>query len=221
MSTTFPELKNSSDNPSLVRKILEAVAFIAPEGAPEITALTDATGALQAIPATYLPCGLVTPDGYTFGSDTETADVEALGYAQPVRRDVTGQTRTVQFTALETYRRQLLELAYGMDLSGVEQGTNGEITFDHPDRPLQRYYRLLIIGRDGAGSGEWFRGKWFPRTSITDFPEEVWSSNDPTQYQIQVSTYVDDEIGTGERDFIAGAAALANKAKLGFTQATP
>lgn len=221
MTTPFPELKASSDNPSLVRKILEAVAFIAPESAPEITALTDASGALQTIPTDYLPVGLVTPDGYTFGRETEVEDVNALGYSAPVRRDVTGQTRTVGFTALETYRRQLLELAYGVDLSAVEYGANGEVTFDHPDRPEQKYYRLLVIGRDGSGSGEWFRGKWFPRASITDFPEEVWSATDPTQYEIQLSTYVDDVLGTGERDFIAGAAALANAEALGFTAPTP
>jgi hypothetical protein len=211
MTTNFPELKTSSDNPTLVRKILEAVAFIAPEDAPEITALTDASGALQTLDEAYLPVGLVTPDGYTFGGDTTTEDVEALGYTAPVRTDITGQTRTVAFTALETYKKALLELAYGLDLSGVTQSAGGEITFDHPDRPLQRFYRFLVIGRDGSGSGEWFRGKWFP--------EEVWSSGDPTQYPITVSTYVDDVIGTGERDFIAGAGALAAATQLGFAQA--
>lgn len=217
-TTSFTDLKASADNPNLVRKILEAVAFLAPEDAPEISALTDATGALQVLDESYLPVGLVTPDGYTFGGDTTTEDVPALGYTAPVRTDITGQTRTVAFTALEAYKRTLLELAYGIDLSSVVQGANGEIVFDHPDRPLQRFYKLLVIGRDGSGSGEWFRGKWFPRASVTSFPEEVWSSGDPTQYPITVSTYVDDVIGTGERDFIAGAAALASKTELGFAQ---
>lgn len=216
----FTDLKNSSDNPNLVRKILEAVAFVAPEDGDEISALTDATGGLVAIPTNYLPVGLVTPDGYTFGDDTTTEDVAALGYTSPVRTDITGQTRTVAFTALEALKKSLLELAYGVDLSGVTQSASGEIVFDHPDRPLQRFYRLLVIGRDGSGSGEWFRAKWFPRASITSFPEEVWSSADPVQFPITLSTYVDEEVGTGERDFIAGAAAVTAASALGFAQAT-
>lgn len=217
---SFSEVKAAADNPSLVRKILEAVAFLGPEDAPEIESLTDTNGALKAIPEAYMPVGLVTPDGYTFGGDTNTEDVEALGYSAPVRTDVTGQTRTVSYTALETLRRSNLELAFGMDLSGVTQGANGEIVIDHPDRPLQRFYRLLVIGRDGSGNNEWFRGKFFPRCSITSFPEEVWSAADPTQAAITLSTYVDDVVGTGERDFIAGKGALGAKTLLGFTQAT-
>lgn len=212
-------MKSQADNPSLVRKILEAVAFLGPEDADEIESLTDSNGLLKTIPTDYKPVGLVTPDGYTFGGDTNTEDVEALGYSAPVRTDVTGQTRTVAYTALETLRRTNLELAFGMDLSGVTQGANGEIVIDHPDRPQQRFYRLLVIGRDGSGSGEWFRGKFFPRCSITSFPEEVWSAADPTQAAITLSTYVDDVMGTGERDFIAGKGALAAKTQLGFTQA--
>lgn len=213
---TFDEIKQTADNPNLVRKILEAVAFLAPEDAPAIDALTDTAGALVTLPTDYLPVGMVTPDGYTFGRETETADVPALGYAQPVRTDITRATRTVSFTALEAYRRQLLELAYGIDLSGVAQGSNGEITWDHPDRPLQRYYRLIVIGRDGAGDRQWFRGKFLPRVSISEFPEEVWNAEDPTQYEITLATYVDDVIGTGERDFIAGPGALAARTALGF-----
>lgn len=218
---SFAEIKTAADNPALVRKILEAVAFLAPEDAPEISSLTGAGGVLTAIPATYLPVGLVTPDGYTFGRDTNTEDVEALGYASPVRTDVTSATRSVGFTALEAYRRTLLELVYGLDLSTVEASADGELTWDHPDRPMQQFYRLLVIGRDGGGNREWFRGKWFPRVSITEFPEEVWSAADPSQYEITLNCYVDDVIGTGERDFIAGTGSAANIEAMGFLPNTP
>ena len=218
---SFAEIKTAADNPALVRKILEAVAFLAPEDADEIEALTGVGGVLTAIPTTYLPVGMVTPDGYTFGRDTTSEDVEALGYASPVRTDITGATRTVGFTALEAYRRTLLELVYGLDLSTVEADVNGELTWDHPDRPMQRYYRLLVIGRDGGGNREWFRGKFFPRVSISEFPEEVWSAADASQYEITLSTFVDETIGTGERDFIAGTGSAANITAMGFLPNTP
>lgn len=200
---TFAELKTAADSPTQVRKVLEAVAFMAPEDAPTIDALTDEVGALQTLPSEYWPVGLVTRDGYTFGGDTETDAVDALGYAQPVREDITSYTRTVTFTAYEVFRRNLLEVVYGMDLSHVVPGANGEIRFDRPALPEQRFYRLVVIGKDGAGEREVYRGKHYPRVSVTSIPEEAWST-EALRFEVTLSTYVDDELGTGEREFIAG-----------------
>lgn len=221
--TTFQTLKTAADNPTLVPKILGGMAFMAPEDAAPITLLTSpgATGGIiQTIPTDYWPVGLVTPDGYAFGGDTNTEDVDAFGYAAPVRTDIISATRTVGFTALEKWKRNLLGLCYGMDLSQVKQRLSGEIVFDHPDRPIQQFYRLLIIGQDGSGAKEWLRGKWFPRVSVTSLPEETWSGSTSDQAKIELSTYVDDVIGTGERDFIAGRGAKAAAAALGYTQDT-
>lgn len=214
---TFAELKTTADSPTQVRKVLEAVAFLAPYTADAIDALTDVSGALQTLPADYVPVGLVTKDGYTFGGDTTTEPVDALGYAQPVREDITGYTRTVTFTAYEVFRKDLLSLVYAMDLDAVTQAASGEITFDRPTLPEQRFYRLIVIGKDGAGATEIYRGKFFPRVSLTSIPEEAWN-NQALQFPVTLSTYVDDVLGTGEREFIAGPGAAADTG-LGFTPA--
>lgn len=206
---TFAEIKSSADNPQGARKQLEIVAFLAPETAAPIESLTDGTGALQAIPEEYLPVGMISPDGITWGADTNVEEVEALGYSAPVRRDVTSVTRTVAFTALEAYRSNLMGLVYGMDLSAVAMSATGEVSFDLPDRPADIRYRFLAIGRDGSGDSEFFRGKFIPSVAISEFPEEVWSANDPTSYPITLSTFVDDELGTAQREFLAGPGALA------------
>lgn len=219
---TFASIKTAADSPTQVRKVLEAVAFLAPEATAAITSLTTADGVLSAIPNGYIPVGLVTRDGYTFGGDTETEAVDALGYAQPVREDIVGYTRTVTFTAYEVFRKDILALAYGMDLSAVSQAlASGEITFDRPAIPEQKFYRLVVIGKDGSGDNEIYRAKFFPRVSLTSIPEEAWNS-EALRFEITLSTYVDDVLGTGEREFIAGpgADAAATRTALGFVQAT-
>lgn len=210
---TFAEIKNAADNTDNVRKVLEAVAFLAPMSAAVIDSLTDETGALVALPNDYLPVGLVTRDGYTFGGDTETTAVDALGYASPVREDIESYTRTVSFTAYEVYKRNLLELAYGMDLSEATVGDNGEIVFDRPTLPNKTFYRLIVIGKDGSGANEIYRAKLFPKVSITSIPEEVWGT-DALSFSVTLSTYVDEEEGTQEREFIAGPGVVP--ADLGF-----
>lgn len=212
---TFAEIKNQADSPKQVRKVLEAVAFMAPEDADFIDTLTDESGALKSLPADYFPVGIVTRDGYTFGGDTETEAVDALGYAQPIREDITGYTRTVTFQAYEVFRKEILALAYGMDLDTVTQAVNGEIVFDRPPLPEQRFYRLVVIGKDGSGDKEIYRGKGFPRVSVTSVPEEAWNT-EALRFEITLSTYVDDEIGTGEREFIAGPGAQGDSG-LGFS----
>ncbi|MFF5793680.1 hypothetical protein ACFY5D_16665 [Paeniglutamicibacter sp. NPDC012692] len=215
--STFAELKNTADSPSQVRKIVEAVAFLAPASADAIETLTGPDGSITALPAAYKPVGLITKDGFSFSGDTNEEDVEALGYAAPVRSDITSVSREVSFTAYEVFRRELLEVAYGMDLSAVTQGTNGEIAFDRPALPQKTYYRLLVIGKDGAGTSEIFRAKFFPRVSISSIPEEAWGE-DALTLEFAFKAFVDEAVGTSEREFIAGVGAKADKLELGFTQ---
>lgn len=218
MSQTFAELKNQADDTSQVRKVLEGVAFLAPLDAPIIDSLTDTTGKLVELPATYWPVGIVTEDGYTFGADTNVEDVPAFGYGAPVRRDIVSATQTVTFTALESFRKNILALAYSMNLDAVEQAVSGEIMFDRPQLPEKQFYRLIVIGKDGAGAQEYFRGKHFPRVYSTSIPEEAWGTG-PVQFPIELSVDFDREAGTAERNFIAGPGAKADAVALGFTQA--
>lgn len=216
---TFAELKNTSDNTNQVRKALEGVAFLAPTSAPAISSLTDADGTIKALPEGYVPVGLVSKDGYEFGGDTDTEEVEALGYVTPVREDITSRTREITFTAYEVFRAPLLELAYSLDLSTVEQALSGEITFDHPALPAGREYRLLIIAKDGSGADEIYRAKMFPRVKLSEMPEEAWNSEDAMAFEVTLKAMVDSELGTAERDFIAGVGAKADTA-LGFKKAS-
>lgn len=219
MSQTFAEMKNAADDTSQIRKVLEGMAFLAPVDAPAIETLTDTEGNLKELPEDYWPVGTVTTDGYTFGADTSVEDVEAFGYASPVRRDITSVVQTVTFTALESFRKNILSLAYGMNLDSIEQALSGEIVFDRPPLPEKQYYRLMVIGKDGSGAQEYFRGKCFPRVYSTSIPEEAWGTG-PVQFDIELSVEVDKAEGTAERNFIAGPGAKADALALGFAQAT-
>lgn len=217
MSQTFAEMKNGADNTALIRKVLEAVCFLAPIDAPIIDTLTDASGALQPLPEGYLPVGIVTPEGYQFSSDVTTAEVEGFGYANNVREDIIRAVRGISFTTLE-YKANVLSLAYGMDVSTVQQAVNGEIVIDLPPLPEKKFYRGIVIGRDGSGENEIFIAKHVPRVYSVNIPEEVWSA-DPISFAIDLTLEFDKEAGTDQRNFIAGPGAKTLGAAMGFTQA--
>jgi len=201
---TFSEMKTGADSPTLVRRILEAVAFMAPGDTAFPASITGVGGALTALPAQWWPVGLVTKDGYTFGSDVTKEEVEALGYSSAIRSDITKAPKMISFTALESDRRPLAELMYGMDLSAVVPDINGAISFDEPDLPSGEEFRFLVIGRDGTAAAPYYRGRGYGRVKISKVPEEVWGASDPRQYPIELDVLVDELLGTPVRHYIGG-----------------
>lgn len=213
--TTFDALKKASDNRKLVRKTLQAVAFMAPTSVQLPAALTGADGALVELTG-YWPVGLVTPDGYTFAADTTKEDVDALGYVEPVRSDITKVAKSVEMTALETFKRNLQGLLLGRDMSTVTAAESGEIVYDEAAMPTFDEFRLVIIGQDGPAEESWLMGRGYPLVKLKEIPEEVWKSSDPIQSKLSFDVYTDQEIGTPCRHYLAGTGAKKYKDALGY-----
>lgn len=214
-TTSFADLRNSAHDTSQIRKILEGVLFLAPENAPVIETLTGTDGSLQPLPEDYWPVGLVSSDGYTFTADVSTDETESHGYANPTREDIVRAVQGINFTVQETFKKNVLSLAYGMSLDAVTQATNGEIVFDRPSLPEKQFYRAIVIGKDGAVGSEYLRAKHFPRVYSTEIPEEAWGT-EALAFDISLRVDLDRTVGTPERNFIAGPGALADASKLGF-----
>jgi len=216
---TFATIQQDSDNRKLVRKIQKAVAFLAPTSVDLPTTLFGVGGALIDLKtAGWLPVGLVTPDGYEFGRDISKSDVSALGYASPVRSDVDSVARSVKFTALETGKRNLLEVTYGTDLSATTQATaSGEVVFDEPDLPVGQEYRLLIIGSDGPAADNWILGRGYGSVKLASTDSQKWGTSDAVTQSYTFDVFTDAEIGTPVRHYQGGTGAVKAQAVLGFT----
>lgn len=217
--TTMSAVMATADDRSLVRKVLRAVAFLAPTSVALPTKITGTTGALEALPVGWLPVGLVTPDGYTFGNEVEKEDVDALGYASPVRSDITRSVKQITFTALQTGVKHMTELFYGVDLDDVEQDTVGEVVFDEPELPVGAEYRLLVIAADGPADKEWLLGRGYPLVKLANLGEEVWGREGALQREVTLDVFTDDTLGTPVRHYIGGTGAAAASTALGYDQA--
>lgn len=217
-ATTMSALKSTADNRNLVRKYRDAVAFMAPVEIPLPESITGAGGKLEALPSGWVPVGLVSKDGYTFASDTSSEEVEALGYMEPVRTDITKVEKSIEMTSYETMKRQLQELLLGVDLSTVKQGATGEIIFDEPSVPGFKEYRLLIIATDGPADSEFIVGRGYPLVKLAEIPEEVWSGSDAVAAKIKFDVFTDPIMGTSCRHYFGGTGASKYKDALGYTQ---
>lgn len=217
---TISEQIAAADERGLVRKIQRAMAFIAPTTV-ELPESLYSTGSLVDLKTSgFLPVGLVSPDGYSFSREIEKEDIDALGYASPVRSDVTRVPRSVTFTALEKGRKHMLELTYGTDLSAVTQdAATGEVVFDEPDLPVNAEYRLIVVGEDGPAAENWVMGKGFFRVKLSGTAEEVWGREGAVSQQFTLDVFSDDEAGVPVRHYIGGTGAVAHKDVMGFSAA--
>lgn len=114
--------------------------------APVGTALpTTPTAALD---AAFKNLGYVTEDGVTFSDSVDVEDVPAWQSPVPIRRLVTGRSKSVSFE-LQQWNRQNFELAFGGGVWSVP--SIGVYRYDPPaDEDALREYAMVIDWQDGT-----------------------------------------------------------------------
>lgn len=223
----FADIKAGADSPALVRRTLEAVAFLAPLSVDMPESLTDDKGALKPLPTGYIPVGLVTVDGFKMSQKVDKSETEALGYVDPVRTDITKAPKEVTFEIMESGRKALDELIWGVDLSAVTPGANGEVAFDLPAIPVMKEYRLVVVSRDidpTDATKEWLDAWGFPRVKPAELPDKSFSSKDDARtYELTFDVLSDKSKGTAMRVYSAGSArgVAENQVRTGYATGTP
>jgi hypothetical protein len=175
---------------------------------PAVTVATTTEGTpieLAALPSGYVDLGLVTKDdGFSFGNEWDMAETASLGYADPTRRDILRSTSTIGLTAQETKRR-VLEMFHQVDLSAVAaNATSGEVSFSKPLQPGTRYYRSLLIGRDGVGSSAIYMGVLYPRAMVSETGEQSASEESEFGYPMTLTATPDTSAGYAVRYLFGG-----------------
>jgi len=216
---TFDDVKGH--NSDLVRKMLEMAVFVAPDTAPDILTISDASNQLI-IPAGYRSLGIMSKDdGATITPSLDVSEVGGYGYGQPVRRDTTARSNQIAFTMLES-SRWAFEVYYGIDLSAVKVKASGsnELMWEHPDRPDTKYWRVLCLGRDGQGTRSIYHGEYFGRATLADVAEQTFSETDPLTWAVTLGVDSDTTAGTPQRTFWGGPGLSdAVFTAMGFTRA--
>lgn len=190
-----------------IRKQLSQAVFAADYSATAITTPFNATtGALEAIPAAYVPVGYTTDDGITFTSDLSMSDVTSSQSVEPTRSDVESDVLSAAFTPQET-NAATVALFEGLPLSGsgALPAVGQAWTWDRPGTPKNPYRRLLLIGVDfDAGGAEIYIAKFFPRARLTSKDDEQWARSTETQRPVTFNAYRDSVVGTSCRTWVDG-----------------
>lgn len=215
---TWGAFQSANENSKAVRKTLGAALFLAPEDAEVPGELVDETGLMvNPLPDAYLAVGLLSPDGINHERETDSEGVPALGHLSPVREDITGDNRSITFTALETVRANVVALVEGITLPEVS--AKGLARYEVPDFPQTKFYRCVAITYDGSLTKPWFESKFYPRVSVTSFPSEAWTQSDARAFEIGLKAYKDDTLGYIKEEQKGGLGFKESAAALGWTVA--
>jgi hypothetical protein len=193
-----------------VRKALRGSVFCAKTTANAITTLTvDSSGSpgtptLNALPAGYTDLGFLSDAGAVIGENVNSADINAWGDLEPVRRDITSDVTTLQLVGLET-NKQALAAFFSVDPASITaDATTGEVSIPKPSTPVAFYWRILVLGVDQNDSGEIYIARFLPNASLTNKGNMSFDSNaDAITWDMTFTAYKDSTLGYADK-FLAG-----------------
>ncbi|WP_431968271.1 hypothetical protein [Nocardia sp. bgisy134] len=193
-ATNLTALKNAQR--SLLLKPLDAAVFLAPWYTAAPTAFTDASGALQTLPAAFKPVGLIDKKtGVAFARGITAAPIEAYGELQPVRNDITSDITTIEFQPQQT-TALTLELTTSANLAQVKSNAaSGEVFFPQPASEQITYYSAIIIGKDGNDADPIYVFKVLPKVAVSKFGGEQWTPTEVLAQKLTMVAFKDDTAG--------------------------
>lgn len=209
----------------LIRKTLGGSVFVAPVASSPIATFTELVGTvpnqtieLLDLPAGYQDIGYLTDDGAAFSTETTTSDITSWQSTTPTRSDITAETSTLTVTAQETSL-----LTMGLYTGAATEGIvptvgTGEVIIKKPQRPSAKFYRVFVLGIDGAPGEEIYVARFLPRAKITGRGEQSYSKSDQALvWPVTFTGFFDSTFGSSESFLFGGPGWQPLLAKMGFT----
>lgn len=213
---TFEDVRGAQSH--LILKALGGFIVSAPMSVAMPEKFTDEAGALIDLNAAgFEPLGWLTKgDGINFSRETENQETESYGALEPTRVDFTKDVTSAAFRMQET-NKQVLEMYYNTDLSGVTADASGEFSFTNDAQPSTIYRRLIYIAKDGNGANAKYIIKAMPRAVLSEVQEQAWSAESELSYGLTVKATTDDELDYSVRHAFAGPGIKELITDMGFT----
>lgn len=224
MPSRIAELEIARHQRELILKPNEAHVFGMPMSVPPIESITTGAGStLGELPEGAWDFGLLLKDdAITLTREMERADINAIGYSNPVRSDFTSDISGMTFTGLETNRHNI-ENNLGVDLSQMEADPEtGEIAFDQPAVATIRRQRYLMLSKANAGVDTIYIGRLFYAGEVAEMGEQTITDGEGSlTYPTTVNAMVDTEHGVSVRHFFGGPGWVRLLEEAGFKPGTP
>jgi hypothetical protein len=190
----FDTLLDAHDE--LVTADLRAIIFFAPMTVDVPDTLEDPTTGDLVIPVGFESAGLIEKGaGIALTHDTTSTDIEAYGFAEPVRTIISKRMISFDADFLET-RKEVLEKfwAVSFDTNGTVSAKGG-VTFKAPQLPKNIFYRCLIVGLDDVDGDDLFPYWIFSKVKLDKVDNQSIKDDAAASYKMTFKGYTDSNVG--------------------------
>ena len=211
----------------LTTKIQRLHLFKAPMTAPIPDAITglnvDVVELLELDVADgWADMGLIgSDDAPTWSREMDTEDLNAIGFRDAVRTEITSDVANLTATFLEK-NRHVIETYDNVDMSGITPNPEtGEIKWVRPsDAPLIKS-RYAAYGQDGSGADRVWMVKILTAGVIDSVDDQTWGGEGFLTWPVTLKGLVDTEVGTSMITYMGGPGVRANLEAMGFPPYVP
>lgn len=211
--TDFNTLKDAQADLAIAP--LNLTVLLAPYSATPAQTLEGASGGLD-VPAEYVSVGhFEKAGGLSLGIDMTSNDIEAYGESDPIRTIISRRKTTFSFSMYQN-QRNVLELIWTEDYSGVTPSAHGGVVLEAPSTPKNRYYRAALIGKDDRDEGEVFVYWLMPKVKLESVDNQTLNDDNVLMYKPTLVAFKDDALGYSVAQGFCGAGWAAIVEAAGF-----
>jgi hypothetical protein len=205
---TFASLKDKNDSLVVVARDLLVLAGI--WGEVEIPdKLTDANGALIALPEGWKSAGEISRENAELAGNGSTENITGYGSLVPRRVIKTEESMRLSFNSQEL-RKLNYELFFGQDLTDTTVDESGEWRAYKSAAADIIYYSIILIGRDGSVGKELFPYYILPKVSVSSSGSISLGMARAMEFPIALDAYEDESFGPDGSYVAYGMAGTGN-----------
>lgn len=209
---------------------LNLTVLLAPYSATAASTLESPTTGELTIPAQYQSVGHFSKEaGLNIMTDMSTQDIEAYGEVDPIRTIISRRKTSFDFSMYQN-QRNVLELIWAADYSGVSPTSFGGVVLQAPGRPDNKLYRAAIVGQDDRDGKKIWIYWLFPKVKLDSVDNQTLNDDGVLEYKPTLVAFKDDTLGysvaqgfagPGWRDIVDEAGFKAAPTAITVTPASP
>lgn len=200
--TDFATLKDAQAD--LAFAPLNLTVLLAPYSATPAETLESAVDGSLDVPAEYVSVGhFQKAAGLTIGTDMQSQDIEAYGEADPIRTIISRRKTTFDFSMYQN-QRNVLELMWTQDYSGVTPSDFGGVVLEAPATPKNKYYRAVLLGQDDRDGRDIWVYWLMPKVKLESVDSQSLNDDNVIEYRPTLVAFKDDTLGYSVAQGFAG-----------------
>lgn len=183
---------------------LNCNVLFAPQAIDPVLTLESAEDGGLDIPDDYKTVGYFEKKaGVKLTNKIDSTDIEAYGEPEPIRTIISKRTTSFDFSMYQN-QRNVMELFWATDLSGLTASEFGGVVVEAPPVPKNIYYRCIIVGLDDRNDRDIYTYWLLPKVKLSDIDNQSLNDDGVIEYHPTLTAFKEPSLGYSVAQGFAG-----------------